>query len=60
MNMETVALIVSIVGTSVGATWLLRSKLSDLESALKTHVADDTAKFEGLTARVIKMERRRR
>ncbi len=50
----------SIVGSAIGATWFLRSKLSDLEVAMKDHVATDLQKFEAQTARIIKLERRRR
>ncbi len=57
---ETLALIGTMVATAVTATWVLRSKLSDVECGLKAHVAEDARQFETLTAKVIKMERRRR
>ncbi len=44
----------------VSATWVLRSKLSDVEKAIGTHVAHDEMRFAAQDARIIKMEKRRR
>lgn len=57
--METFALICSVVGSVTAGTWLLRSKLSDLETALKVHTIEELHERKELTARVIKLERRR-
>jgi hypothetical protein len=57
---ETVALILSCVGTAAGATWVLAMKLGKIESAIKDHVIDDTSKFVKLDARVVKLEKRRK
>lgn len=48
--------VLSIIATVVGATWVLRSKLSDIETALKAHVAQDDQRHEDLKARVVKLE----
>lgn len=45
--------------TIVGATWALRTKLSDIEVALRGHVAEDKATFASHDARIIKLESRR-
>ncbi len=50
----------SLVVAISGATWALRSKLSDVETALKVHVIEEASKSEVLTGRVIKLEKRRR
>ncbi len=57
--MEIIALVLAVVSSSVGAAWMLRTKLSDIEAAIRDHVSSDTAKFEALGARVIKLEKRR-
>ncbi len=49
----------ALVGSIVGATWVLRSKLSDIEHELKTHIARSTADHEALRARVINIEEAR-
>ncbi len=57
MSTDTLALIGTLVASAVTATWVLRSKLSDVESGLKAHVAEDAQKFEALN-KVIKLRRR--
>ena len=54
-----------IAAMVVGATWVLRSKLGNVESAigrlaekLEAHVEKDTAEHKAVNARVIKLEGR--
>ncbi len=58
--METLVHVMAIVGTAVGATWVLRTKLSDIEAALNAHISLDAAKLKDLGARVIKLEGRQK
>ncbi len=59
MTLETMGLILTCVGSAMGATWLLRSKLSDIEAAIKGHVEADEQHHKSMEARVIKLEGRR-
>ena len=59
-DMETMGLIVTIVTAAVGATWMLTTKLSGIESAIRDHVLDDAKAFENLKGRVVQLESRRR
>ncbi len=54
--METALQILTVIASVAGATWVLRSKLSDIE----TKLAGWVTKTEALDARVIKLERKRR
>lgn len=60
MSGEWIGLISAILASAVGATWALRSKLSDIERALSEHVALDTSRFAAQDAKIIKLEKRRR
>jgi hypothetical protein len=51
--------LVAILVAVVGATWALRTKLSDIEVALNGHVKKDEAAHDELDKRVIKLEARR-
>jgi hypothetical protein len=54
-----IELLVTILVTVGGATWALRSKLSDIESAIREHVAADEHVHTNQEARIIKLEGRR-
>lgn len=58
--METIVQLFVIVGSGIGATWAIRSKLSDIEVAIKQHVTEDKAEFHKLASRVIQLEERRK
>jgi hypothetical protein len=60
MTLELFALIVTCAGSAIGATWLLRSKLSDIETAIRGHVEADEQYHKATDARVIKLEQRNR
>jgi hypothetical protein len=60
MSQETIALILSIVGSSGAAVWALRSKMSSLELALTKHIGEESAERKALETRVVKLEKRRR
>ncbi len=60
MSTETLTLMGTMVTAVVSATWVLRSKLSDVEKALGTHAAHDEMRFSAQDARIVKLERRRR
>lgn len=47
--------ILAIVGTTVGATWVLRSKLGDIELAIR----GQGLRVDNIEARVIKLEAHR-
>lgn len=51
--------IVTIVVSVVGATWVLRSKLSSIETALQNHITASNEKHDALVAKVIQLEGRR-
>lgn len=48
--------IVTIVLAALGATWALRSKLSDIESKLDGHVTRTDGKHAELEKRVVSLE----
>lgn len=48
--------VVAVVGSVVGATWALRTKLSDIEHSLGTHVATSNHDIADLKGRVVKLE----
>ncbi len=58
--MESILQTLAIAAAVIGATWTLRSKLGDIESALREHVASDATAFAALSNRVIKLEGRTR
>ena len=53
-----IALISTIAVSAVGATWVLRSKLGDIECALRAHITANEHEFAQLTGRLVKLERR--
>jgi len=54
--METIVHVIAIVGSAVGATWILSSKLSAIQISLATVVA----RLEAVEGKVIKLEGRSR
>ena len=58
--MDTAALVVSIVGAAIGATWVLRSKLSDVAEALREHAASDAANLKEIKDNVVQLRARSR
>jgi hypothetical protein len=46
----------ALIGSIVGATWVLRSKLSDIEAKLEAHITRTIADVDAVKARVIKLE----
>ena len=67
MSQETIALILSIVGSSGAAVWAIRSKMSDVETKLEKLVTEFALKYEQLTRkddkleeRIVRLESRRR
>lgn len=57
--METLGLIVAIVGSCVGATWALRSQLAKIETAIQGHVAEDAKVHTAQDAKILRLEKRR-
>lgn len=57
---EILGLVASGVVTTAGAVWALRDKLGDIEKALAVHVIEEASERKQLTARVVKLEGRRR
>jgi hypothetical protein len=55
-----IALIVTVVSCTAAGVWLLRSAVGGVEKALAVHVVEESTGREALTARVVKLERRRR
>jgi hypothetical protein len=49
-------IIVTIAIAAIGATWLIRSKLGDLEQALFRHADLDQQRHEDHDRRIIKLE----
>ena len=45
-----------IVSAIVGGVWVLRSKLSDIEAAVRGHIERDEELHAGLAARIVKLE----
>lgn len=65
--MESILQTMAIVGTIAAATWTLRSKLSDVEVALKStdaslsqHIKETKGEFKNVIARIIQLEERRK
>lgn len=56
MSGDTIGLILTAVGCTTGATWLIRSMLAKLEQALATHVQEDDVYH----AKVIQFEKQRK
>lgn len=54
---DNISLIITAIVTAGGATWAIRSKLSDLEKALGVHTAETTAELKALSSRVTRLER---
>lgn len=52
--------LVTFAGVVAGATWALRTKLSDIEVALKGHVTQDEEVHKDQGARILKLEGRRK
>lgn len=52
----TLAEILGIGATVIGATWVLRSKLSDIEKAVHGHVERDDERHKSLDGRVVSLE----
>ncbi len=46
--METATLVITIVVAAVGATWVIASRLTDIQLAFRDHVATDEARFTKL------------
>jgi hypothetical protein len=57
---STAYYVVAIIGSVIGMTWALRTKLADIEVAVKGHIAEDKIEHESVNARIIKLESRRR
>lgn len=55
MSHEIVALIVTILGASIGATWVIASKLASIELALGVHAVE----HKSLLRRVVVLEQGR-
>ena len=54
--LEILSLVCSGALTAAGATWALRSKLSEIQTALSTHVAKNEMEHFQLDARILKLE----
>jgi hypothetical protein len=52
----TLEYLVGFAVTVVGATWVLRSKLSDIEKALGGHVERDEERHRADNARIVRLE----
>lgn len=57
--METISLVITVVGAVVGATWALRGSLSKIEAAIAGHVLEDKQIHAAHEARILKLEKRR-
>ncbi len=55
---ETLGVVFSVVASTIAATWVLRSKLCDIERALSDHASSDASNFKELGAKIIKLETR--
>ena len=53
MSAETIAQIVAVVGSAMGATWILSNRIASLESALQVHAE----KFKSISDRVAVLEK---
>lgn len=58
--MQHLDLIVGLVTTVIGATWALRSKLTDIEKAIAGHIATDEELHKAQDAKILKLEKRGR
>jgi len=58
--METLGLILAIVGSAVGATWSLRSALARIETAIREHVIEDIKVHAAQDAKILRLEKRGR
>lgn len=58
--MVDLPLYITVLTTVVTATWILRTKLSDIEEALKAHIARSDARIGDVERRVVSLEKRRR
>lgn len=56
---DVTSLILAIVGSAVGATWAIRSKLTDIEVAFARHSAEDEQKHAAMNARILRLETER-
>lgn len=57
--MEQLGLIITVVGSVIGATWALRGALGGIETALRAHIAKNDEEHKALDTRVVKLEKRR-
>lgn len=57
--LHVVFAVAGTVGAVAGATWALRTKLSDIEVALRGHVEEDRAVQKNHETRIISLEKRR-
>ena len=60
MSTDTLYHLVGIASIVFGAAWALRTKLSDIEVAIKGHMEKDEATHKNQEARILKLEGRRR
>lgn len=58
--MQHLDLIIGLITTSVGATWALRSKLTDIEKAIAGHIQEDSDIHKAQDAKILKLEKRGR
>lgn len=58
--LTTMGAVAGLVGGAVACTWALRTKLSDIEVAIKGHIEEDKAVQADHGARILKLEGRRR
>lgn len=56
MGMDTIVHVMAVVGSAIGATWILSSKLSAIQISLAIVVA----RLEAVEGKVIKLEGRTR
>lgn len=57
--LTVIGAMVSLITVAAGATWALRSKLSDIELAIRGHVDADEKTHAGQEARIIELEKYR-
>jgi hypothetical protein len=51
-----IALIVTVVSCTAGATWLVRSAIGDVATALRVHVIEESGEREALEKRIVSIE----
>lgn len=56
--LHIIGAVFSLVAVAVGATWALRTKLSDIEVALRGHVEQDEERHGNHEGRIVKLEKR--